>query len=249
MTNKYFVALACIFTFFSLTLNTYANQLNQNTEDSIMAFDGSFVRGQENQRKAISNSNIIIIPDSNHGDKTMLERELEVIEKIKRIDDSFNCLFLEVGTQATASIADFINGQSYESTVEAWSKQSVKDAGLKSFLNIIPDWYLLRAHKLNLKMFGVDVDWKSEVGKKILPAIHTLIKSKDPQVLKKIAPMVDGVRNEFMSQNIVRHLQSKICKKGILVVGNGHLADIAGGKYKSLPTYLTNAKLRGLLYP
>ena len=199
----------------------------------------------EQQRASVLSFKTMIIADVAHGDRYMLEHELATLEKIKNADPSYNCLFLEIEPKAEDAIRGFLNGEDYVETVGLWISESSRKTKFP-FVNIIPDWYLLKVHQMGYQIRGADVDWSSDLGAKIIPLIK---KMKDPSVdFSEYAPLLVGERSRLMANRIADSLVNKSCLKSVLVVGEGHLEPIGFG-YKSVQQYLKDAGITGgILY-
>ncbi|MEK6775130.1 MAG: hypothetical protein AABY64_14410 [Bdellovibrionota bacterium] len=183
----------------------------------------------------------VIIPDLNHGDESFLKEQAEILKEIKTADQEFECLFLEVEPKATIAINNFLTGLNYEDSVRLWINETSHKIG-SPFKNIIPDWYLLKIHKLGFKIVGVDIDWNSELGSKIIP----LIKLHDQgSSIEQYGKLLVGERSKIIAENVIRELQNKSCRKGVLIVGQGHLEDFL---YKPVQLYFKDANVSGFIW-
>lgn len=169
----------------------------------------------------VHNSKIVIIHDYDHGNENMLDLEIDIMKSIKKRDSSYDCLFLEVDKSVNSSIERFLNGASYEETIAPWIENSEKTVGSKSE-NLIPGWYLTAASALNLKIFGADVEWSSEIGQKIIPGIALLKRSNDIEIMRQQIPLVVEARSRIIAENVMESLKSKTCNNAFVVIGNGH---------------------------
>jgi hypothetical protein len=183
----------------------------------------------------------VIIPDVAHGDESFLKDQVEILKKIKFADNEYECLFLEIEPRASISINNFLTGTDYEESVRLWISESSHKIGVP-FQNIIPEWYLVKINELGFKIIGVDVDWSSNLGSKIIPAIKL---HNQGDTFEKYGKLLVGDRSQVIAENVIHNLQNKSCRNGVLIVGAGHLADFM---FKPIQFYLNNANITGFLW-
>jgi hypothetical protein len=179
-------------------------------------------------------SKVLIIPDNVHGHLQELEYQSIWLRDIKAADSNYDCLLSEIDPRLTVEIRKFLSGATYQSSIQAWQDRLSQEEGMR-FLNIIPDWYLVRVQKLGFKVIGVDIDFSTELGKKVISAVkYGNTSSEDYQMNVKVK------RTEAMAKSIIKTLANGSCKKAIFVVGGAHLEQTYWQK-KSVQDFLEEA--------
>lgn len=190
-------------------------------------------------------SEVWIIPDPAHGNEAVLEEQLALMTAIKDADPRYNCLFLEVDRRVTPMFNAFFSGATYEEAFGAWMKE-MKARMQSDFMNVMPAWYLERAHQMQFQVYGADVDWSSEEGERITEAVKIFRTEKDKAKRMEALELVSGRRNEIIGEYVLEHMRSGACKKSVLVIGDGHLAPtqnhpaiqmVIGREFKVFPPF------------
>jgi len=190
-------------------------------------------------------SDVWIIPDSAHGNEAVLKEQLELMTAIKNADPHYHCLFLEVDRRVTPMFNAFFSGATYEEAFGAWLKE-MKARMQSDFMNVMPEWYLERAHEMQFQIYGADVDWSSEEGERIAEAVKIFRTEKDKAKRMEALELVSGRRNEIIGEYVLEHMRSGACKKSVLVIGDGHLAPtrnhpaiqmVIGREFKVFPPF------------
>jgi len=193
----------------------------------------------DQQRSHFTSVQSILIVDIEHGEKSQLEYELKLLERIKSADSSFDCLFKEIEPAAELPILEFLRGKDYIETVGFWISETSRKIKFP-FKNIIPDWYLTKVNQLGFVTKGADVEWSSELGQKIIPMIKRYNEKFGD--LSEYGPLMVGERSRVMAERLIASLASKTCKKVVLVVGEGHLESLG---FKPVQQYLKDAGISG----
>lgn len=203
---------------------------------SISGHAGPLTEAQAAYFKSVQS---LIIVDGSHGEKFQLEYEIQLLEKIKKADPSFDCLFKEVEPSAEGPILEFLKGGDYLETVGLWISESSRKIKFP-FANIIPDWYLTKVSEIGFVTKGADVEWSSEIGQKIIPLIKMY--HEKPGAISEYGPLMIGERSRVMAGRLIVSMSEGVCKKIVLVVGEGHLEDLG---FKPIQQYLKEAGISG----
>ncbi|RZA02104.1 MAG: hypothetical protein EOP11_16970 [Proteobacteria bacterium] len=181
---------------------------------------------------------ITLIADYDHGNSNEIEAQTRALQALKAASPELDCLFMEVDPSVSAPIADFMAGRgSYYSTVAPWVNQLEAEIGY-SFRNVIPSYFLTDIQGLGLKVYGVDVNFRSPAGAAVIRALQAYSAAPANNVAAQRSFVESGIveRNRLIARNARSEFLSRRCTKAALIVGASHLDNTVGG-IPSLPLW------------
>lgn len=180
--------------------------------------------------------NDVIILSDDHNDKVWTHIEsIKLLEGFKKSNPDLDCLFLEHPSNLQKTLEDFEASRApWEKYVEAASSLFQEATGNTTTVdNDFKNFFAYKQHLVTfarangIKLFAVDMNLKEQM---------------DPS-LSFFMGLLE--RNKVMASKISHLMEQKICKKGVLFVGDAHALWTPNDQPKqTVSQYLSNSQLK-----